>query len=55
MALLRNGLSYSQAPDNSSRVAQKAYDKAIAAGKTHQEAAEEHKKAYNNEMDWYES
>lgn len=53
--LLRNGLSYAQANANCNRLSSAAYDAAISSGKSIEEAQETARKAYNAEMDWYQS
>jgi hypothetical protein len=53
--LMRSGLSYRQAADNCNRLARKAYDAAIAAGASIEQAEAAARKAYDAEMAWYES
>ena len=55
MALLRNGLTYSMASNNSNAKARIAYDKAIKEGKSEAESKAIYGAVYNMEMNWYES
>ena len=55
MALLRNGLSYSQASANASSTALRAYAQAKERGYPEEEALEVYRNVYDEEMDWYES
>ena len=52
---LRMGLSPEQARTNSSTVAKKAYDEVLAKGGSEKQAKAAYQKAYNAEMDYYES
>jgi len=52
---MRNGLSYQMASANANNLSKKAYEKVMSKGGTLKEAKEAARKAYETEMEWYES